>query len=1723
LSGIALDNAGLGYGTAPLVTITGGSGTGAKAVTTVANGVVTGITITDKGFGYTSLPTVILGQPGGIPATGTATSGIVNAGGGRFVGGILSIAVDTPGAGYRVAPAVSITDSTGFGTGASATAIINSAGQVTGFTINSPGIFYIQPVVTLTDPAQVAEATANLTNGKISSYTITSPGAGYSSSPTVYLQTRADPYNLDIDKLLLAADRFSILSGEPSSLVVTAATAVVAPYTNQHPVNLGTDVVGSTSFMSTDLQRFAVNDLVLGRRQATQPSVGAGVITISTAVTASSLRIANGIALAGTRQIKDLGGTTGLAFNSVVLDAGAQVSLTGTGNQIHYFAGTIRDSGMSENATFTLSSSLVASGTSKLPLTIGEVFLDAAFGTGQRFYQGITTQNGDIRVLADQMQQTRVVGFLDTTGGGKYGSGGSLGANTAQVTLAPLTAGTGINLYATAPSSSSVLGLRIGNPQALGLELVEAKGLVIGSGSLRDIQVTNGGFGYQAPPRVIISGGGGSGASGVSILSDTGYLVNGVTYYQVVGVRITNPGTGYTSAPTIAIEGSTVAAFSTSKAVATATIGAAGAITLNSNIEFNYLQYPNAPYQVTLASGSTGSITAGTSQARGGGTSRVTMGALTLFNAGAVSLGGSNDVDTLSAILTGSGTASNLTFNDIDGIQFGKITVPGTLTITAGGAITQTADGVTVGGTASFTTGAALITLNNSNNSFGGAVTLSNTGANNVQITSSGALILGTLTIGQNLTAFSTGALNLGAGTIGGTLTATSNGGAITQTGALTVSGVGTSTITAGAAAITLANAANNFVGTVVLGNSGSANGITLVDGTLNLTIGNITSAGSVSITATGAGGTLLFNGTYGGLTGSLSATAESSGGSTALTISSAMPNITSATLKTDGVFTLGAGADLGNNPGVPSATTTSSISLMSDSSLANNLGARLTAQAITLASYTDTLSLGLNYKNDISLTPGVYNVPYFILNGLGQKIFAKNTLTLGSATGIGGITIGNAGAVDLSSKTYGLVLKGLEGGVTFYNTLSLASGTSFDLSVGKSSVISETETDLVIGGTAGSVSFGSATNVGSSINSFTADVANIGTSALTGSLYYTSTYAGDLTVGQISVAGTSSFVIPTARSFIAANGNNAFAGTVTLGSAGSIENVTINNSRALTLADLSITGDFSSTVTSGALTLGRTVVGNAAGDDFTATAVGISGGPLVVSGSTTLRAGTGDISLTGANDFGTSISVVSSKNTSLYVPGDDLDVLGTTAANPSGTVVATGTFDLRTDAGPLTLPTPTEGDSQLSSRQISNFQVGDLSLTAASILMPYAFNFSNISRLNLTSTVGSIVATGAISLFTLTLSSATSAILTGGNRITNLGSVRTAAGNFTFVNAQGLNLAGMVSVAGTADLTVAGQFYNTTGQALPFARTTGRAVVRSLSMMGGLPKKISALVGFKNSYNFTDPGTSRAMIYAVSPLAQFAPSGTTIAGVDLSGTQTGGGQFNTFLTGSDNLNWMISDFGRFVMPTVKPSGMDYILYPQRVEPETRTLPAATLGNLERELGRPPTLDEIQAREVAVREAAMVRSRGILERSSFDPAIEDETDKQESAEVPVEVIDGGKPQADAGGQKAEDGVQKAEVGSRPSFAPSPASAGGASEGFGPQATKSQSVKQGASGPILRSGPMRSVAELRPAEPAEGSSAGKTATQAVRLDAKSVIEQERASAEVGIAPPIAAGR
>lgn len=67
---VAVVAAGTGYVTAPAISFTGGGGTGAAAVATVAAGKITAITMTANGTGYTTAPAVVIGGPGtGASAT----------------------------------------------------------------------------------------------------------------------------------------------------------------------------------------------------------------------------------------------------------------------------------------------------------------------------------------------------------------------------------------------------------------------------------------------------------------------------------------------------------------------------------------------------------------------------------------------------------------------------------------------------------------------------------------------------------------------------------------------------------------------------------------------------------------------------------------------------------------------------------------------------------------------------------------------------------------------------------------------------------------------------------------------------------------------------------------------------------------------------------------------------------------------------------------------------------------------------------------------------------------------------------------------------------------------------------------------------------------------------------------------------------------------------------------------------------------------------------------------------------------------------------------------------------------------------------------------------------------------------------------------------------------------------------------------------------------------
>ena len=142
--GATITDAGYGYVSNPIVTITGGGGNGAKATATQFNGVVTSITIINPGSGYTSTPNVTIAPPPFPPKKATAASQVVN-------GFVVGTKITDGGFGYDSPPAVLFVG--GGGSGATAVATVAN-GVVTAITITNPGSGYAsEPIVRFGSPA----------------------------------------------------------------------------------------------------------------------------------------------------------------------------------------------------------------------------------------------------------------------------------------------------------------------------------------------------------------------------------------------------------------------------------------------------------------------------------------------------------------------------------------------------------------------------------------------------------------------------------------------------------------------------------------------------------------------------------------------------------------------------------------------------------------------------------------------------------------------------------------------------------------------------------------------------------------------------------------------------------------------------------------------------------------------------------------------------------------------------------------------------------------------------------------------------------------------------------------------------------------------------------------------------------------------------------------------------------------------------------------------------------------------------------------------------------------------------------------------------------------------------------------------------------------------------------------------------------------------------------
>ena len=176
ITNIAITNAGQGYDAAspPVITISGGGGTGATA-NVVVNGSISEITVTAGGSGYTSSPLVSIVGGGG---SGAAATAIITK------GAVSRILINSGGTGYTSQPSITIVG--GGGTGAAGTASVR--GPINTVNITNGGSSYTSaPTVSLSSGSG-AVAQPIVQNGRIISIAIISAGSGYTTAPEVSIQ-----------------------------------------------------------------------------------------------------------------------------------------------------------------------------------------------------------------------------------------------------------------------------------------------------------------------------------------------------------------------------------------------------------------------------------------------------------------------------------------------------------------------------------------------------------------------------------------------------------------------------------------------------------------------------------------------------------------------------------------------------------------------------------------------------------------------------------------------------------------------------------------------------------------------------------------------------------------------------------------------------------------------------------------------------------------------------------------------------------------------------------------------------------------------------------------------------------------------------------------------------------------------------------------------------------------------------------------------------------------------------------------------------------------------------------------------------------------------------------------------------------------------------------------------------------------------------------------------
>ncbi len=821
----------------------------------------------------------------------------------------------------------------------------------------------------------------------------------------------------------------------------------------------------------------------------------------------------------------------------------------------------------------------------------------------------------------------------------------------------------------------------------------------------------------------------------------------------------------------------------------------------------------------------------------------------TLTGAGATSLTGAG--------VTSSGSSAGLAITSSATTSLGTSSVGGNLSVNGQGAIGQTGD-VTVSGTTSLAAGAGDVTLARAGNDFQQAVSVTTTGAASVRdanalgvsftntsgataqaggaltatLSNSGATDLtgaGVTSSGSSgaLGISSTGATSLGASTVTGSLTLGSTG-AVTQSGDVTVTG--TTAINAQAAAVTLANAGNDFQQAVSVTTTGAASvrDANALGVSFNGTGVTTAQAGqALTATLTGAGATSL---TGAGVT--------SSGSSAALVIASTGPTRLGASTVT----------------GSLSLDSTGAVTQSGDVTVTGTTAINAHAAAVTLA------NAGNDFQGAVAIaTTGAASV--------GDKDALNLTLTNTGATAVqaGGAlttTLVNTGATSLAGA--GVAVSGSSGALTVASTGATDLGAS------------------AVGGNLGITSTGAVTQSG--------DVTVTGTTTVNANAAaVTLANAGNDFRSAVAVTTTAAARVRNAGS-LAVSFNDTGSATA---QAGGTLSATLANSGATSLTGAGVTSSGSSgalsIASSGTTGLGASAVNGSL--DIASTGAVTQSGDVAVSGATTLNAGASAVTLANAgNDFRGAVTVATTGAASVR-DANDLGVsfngTAATAAQAGGALEArltgTGAASL-TSAGSTTL-TAVSASSLLVNSGGAVTQSGALDVPVLELQGAGAVALLNaanaVGKLAVGAGDGTIrfVNGGALSVDTV---GATSGITRNADVL-----LRTESGNLSIaqpiqVGSHALRLTaanGAVSQAGTGAITAGGLAVSATGTIALDAATN--------ALSGPLSAVAGDAIGLKSSTGYTVSGFAADTVAAPAWAAQdgLAATGKVVTLDTASGT----------------------------------------------------------------------------------------------------------------------------------------------------------------------------------------------------------------------------------------------